>query len=302
MAAVGGAASVAATAVIWQLGGSGVGVSDRTGAARTQTASPVGRGGVVTFAADACLAFAPVTPWNGRTVFLDPGHGGPDTGVLASAPGVAASEKQLTVAIARQTLPLLRSRGFRVVVSRSADSMVARLRPRDVRGRLLTAAAVKRDMIARTTCANAADADVLVAIHVNSFVDTAVSGTETLYNPNRSFSARSRRLATLLQRSIVGSLARAGWSTVDRGVFTDAAAGGIPLTRQAAAYDQLMELGPADPPWFRSPSLMPGVVVEPLFLTHPGEARLALTARGRRTIGRGIVRGLELYFAAKRRA
>lgn len=297
-AAAAAAAGLAAVAVWGLLETPDAGGRDGAGGTRTQTSLPVGRGSAAAdFAAGACRAFASVTPWNGRTVFLDPGHGGRDTGVLSSAAGVPASESELTLAIARQTLSSLRSLGFRVVISRSDASMVARPRPSDVRGRLLTAAAVKRDMVARTVCANAAKADVLVAVHLNSFSDPAVHGAETFYNANRSFSARSRRLAVLLQRSIVGSLVRAGWDTVDRGASTDEAAGGSALTTQAAAYDQLLELGPAAPPWFRNPSLMPGAVVEPLFLTNPAEARRALTAAGRRAIARGIARGLESYFA-----
>jgi N-acetylmuramoyl-L-alanine amidase len=293
------AAALVAAGVAWSLERADAESYDRASAARPPTSWAVGRGSAVAFAAGACRAFAPAARWNGRTVFLDPGHGGPDSGAVTSAPGVRVAEKELTLAIVQPALTLLRRRGFRVVMSRSGDSLVARRRPEDLRGKLLTADAVRRDIVARTTCANAADADALVAIHLNSFSDPGVHGAQTFYNANRPFSPRSRRLASLLQQSVVRSLRRSGWDTVDRGVTTDAAAGGVPLTREAAAYDQLMELGPAAPPWFRDPSLMPGAVVEPLFLTNPDEARLVLTQGGRRTLARGIVRGLELYLAPR---
>lgn len=291
-------ASAAVAAAIRLTGADGGGAGAVPAGA--QGSRPVGRGGPVAFAAGACRAFAPLARANGRTVFLDPGHGGPDSGVLASAAGVPASEARLTLAIARRASALLRRAGFRVVLSRTGDSMAALLRRGDVRGRLLTAAAVRRDVIARTTCANAASADVLVAVHLNSFADPAVHGAETFYNPNRPFSGRSRALATLLQRATVRSLVRAGWDTSDRGVSTDEAAGGTALTAEAAAYGQLLELGPADPPWFRYPSAMPGAVVEPLFLTNPDEARRVLTPAGQGAVASGIVRGLAAYFAPAR--
>src|SRR5580765_3041252 len=47
--------------------------------------------------AGACLSFAPGGPPNGRTVFLDPGHGGLDPGVVAFVAGKQVLEKDLTL-------------------------------------------------------------------------------------------------------------------------------------------------------------------------------------------------------------
>lgn len=289
---------VATTLIARELGGSGKAVG--AAVSRGSAGAFVGRRGPIAFAAGACVGFAPVGRWNGRTVFLDPGHGGRDPGAVAFVSGRPVSEKSLTLALGRRALEPLRRRGYRVVLSRVDGSSVARLRPADVQGRLLTPTGIRRDIEARNLCANAVGADVLVAIHLNSFADPGVGGTETIYNRNRPFRGRSLRLATLLQRAVSKALARAGWGVSDRGVFTDRAAGGTPLTRQAAAYGQLLELGPADPPWFRYPSLMPGVVVEPLFLTDPVEARLALSPRVQLAIAQGLVNGIASYFTATR--
>ena len=230
---------------------------------------------------------------NGRTVFLDAGHGGPDSGATA---GSAFAEKNLVLAIATETASVLRDRGYRVVLSRTTDSTATRLRRGDRSGRRLTAAAVKRDLVARNRCANAGAADVAVSVHLNSFDDSTVGGTETVYNANRAYSARNRRLATLLQTSMLASLGASGLASDDRGVRTDAGAGGAALTREAAAYGQLLLLGPAAPPWFTSPTRMPAVVVEPLFVTNPVEVRFAASAAGRDALARGVAAGLDAYF------
>lgn len=260
----------------------------------------VGRGGDIEFTSDACRAFDPSGRWNGSTVFLDPGHGGVDPGAVPRHDVTADTEKVFTNAIVQETLPLLRDAGYRVVLSRTGDSSVARLRPGDLRGGSLTIPAARREIFARINCANTSGADVLVSVHLNANADASAAGAETLYNTNRDFSARSRTLADRLHDAIVVSMRESGWPIRDRGVTVDGTGDGEPHTREAAAYGQLLQLGPAAPPWFTSPSRMPGAVIEPLFLTNPGEARRVTTTAGRAAIARGIVEGLEAYFTASR--
>lgn len=295
---VGVCALAAAALPLYALLGSS-GSRDRAAGAGASS-SLVRPAGPIALTSKACTAFAPAGRRNGKTVFLDPGHGGLDTGAIATAAGTHVAEKRVALALALRTLALLRQRGFRVVLARVDDSPVAKLRPGDVSNRLLTAEALHRDVSARNLCANAAKAQVLVGIHLNSFDDPSVSGTETIYNANRSFSARSRRLATFLQRALHSALTRVGSSASDRGVSTDSSAGGAPLTSEAAAYGQLLELGPAKPPWFRYPTRMPGALVEPLFLTNPQDARLALSQAGQAAIAGALVRGIVRFLKPPR--
>ena len=260
----------------------------------------VGHGGDVEYTSEACRAFAPYGRWNGSTVFLNPGHGGPDPGAVPRHGVTADTEKVFTNAIVQETLPLFRDAGFRVVLSRTGDSSVARIRPGDLRGGSLTVPAARREIFARTNCANAANADVLVSVHLNANADQSAAGAETLYNTNRDFSARSRTLALRLHDAIVANMRDSGWQIRDRGVTTDGTGRGEPHTREPSAYGQLLELGPAAPPWFTQPSRMPGVVIEPLFLTNPDEARRVMTAAGRTAIARGIFDGVQSYFASSR--
>lgn len=264
-------------------------------AAGAGSADPVGRGGPIPFRRDACLAFAPTGRPNGATVFLDPGHGGTDPGAIARADGRIVTEKQVTLAIARRALPLLRRDGYRVVMSRTGDTTVARLRAGDVHGRVMTPAGAQREIEARNLCADAARATVLVALHMNAFSQPSARGAEAFYCPSRPFAARSRRLAAAVQHAVVTQLRRAGMSPENRGVLPDRAGGGTALTPQTADYHHLIELGPADRPWLPDPSRMPGVLLEPAFLSNPGDAAFLVSARGQRALAHALVAGLDTY-------
>jgi N-acetylmuramoyl-L-alanine amidase len=181
-------------------------------------------------------------------------------------------------------------------MSRVGDSTVASFGAANLHQGLLSPGAAQREIEARNLCANAAHADVLVGLHMNSFIDPSASGAETIYCPGRPFAVRNRRLADLIQRATVAAMRRSGMATVDRGVLPDRDAGGAPFTPQTANYHHLIQLGPAEPPWLPYPSQMPGVVVEPAFLSNPGEASFVLSARGQEVLARAVVEALYSYF------
>jgi N-acetylmuramoyl-L-alanine amidase len=180
-------------------------------------------------------------------------------------------------------------------MSRVRDVTVAQVRPPDLHQSMLTPAAAQREIEARNLCANAARADLLVAVHMNAFGDPSATGAETVFAQGRRFSASSRRLAGLVQRSMLVALRVAGLAAFDRRVLPDSAAGGEALTPQTANYHHLIELGPAYPPWLPYPSRMPGVVVEPLFLTNPAAAAFALSRRGQLVLARALVAALDAW-------
>jgi len=240
----------------------------------------------------ACMSLAPTAPGAGKTVFIDPGHGGLDPGVVGVAGGRQVLEKEVTLAVATRLTSLLRADGYRVVLSRTADSSVAKLSASDSVAGAMTGSAVHRDLVARTLCANAGAASVLVSIHFDAFDDPSVGGTETFYNSVRPFAADNKRLAKDLQSSAVAAL-----GTSDRGVWTDDELVAPTLTVSGSLYGHLIELGPSAAGWVDSPSQMPGALIEPMFLTNAAEARLASEPAGQQKVAVALRAGLQKYFS-----
>jgi N-acetylmuramoyl-L-alanine amidase len=248
------------------------------------------------FTDGACIAYDPTSGNRHKTVFLDPGHGGPDPGAGGTAPnGSLIEEKTYTLIEAQDMLPLLRHDGYRVVLSRTSDEPVASLQPGDLSGGLYTAQGEHRDIAARVDCANAAGANVLLSIHFDAYNDPNVGGVETIYDPSRPFSAQNLRFAQDVQSAVLAGFAAKGWQVPDRSVQADTDAGTPALTSQGAAYGHLLILGPASPGWFEHPSQMPGALCEPLFLTDLGEAAVIVTADGQQVLARSFVSAIERY-------
>ena len=90
-----------------------------------------------------------------RTIVLDPGHGGKDHGTA----GKSVLEKDLAMRIARKTALMLKSCGFRVVMTRNSD--------------------VKIPLAERPAIAKRYGGDLFVSIHLNAAADRRVNGVET---------------------------------------------------------------------------------------------------------------------------
>jgi N-acetylmuramoyl-L-alanine amidase len=96
-------------------------------------------------------AAAPRAPSNfsRRTVVIDAGHGGPDTGMRGQVVGgVVLTEKDVTLDVARSLRDALTARGVDVVMTRTRDTLVA--------------------LADRGRIANARRGDLFVSVHVNA--------------------------------------------------------------------------------------------------------------------------------------
>ena len=98
-------------------------------------------------------------------------------------------------------------------------------------------------------------------------------------------------MAVDLQSALV-----AGLGVSDRGVWSDDTLNAPSLTSQGHDYGYLIELGPRSAGWVDNPSRMPGALVEPLFLTNPAEAQMAIDPAGQQRIAQALATGLEKYF------
>ncbi len=100
----------------------------------------------------------------GRTICIDPGHGGSDPGAVSRAHSV--TEKQVTLDISLRLATILRAEGWNVVMTRSVDRDVSYAGSSD-----------KEELGARAGVANEQSADLFVSIHCNSSANSGVGGT-----------------------------------------------------------------------------------------------------------------------------
>lgn len=234
------------------------------------------------------------------TVFIDAGHGSPDPGGSGvTAAGKTVYEKDLTLATARRLSDLLRTDGYTIVLSRTQDGPVARIASADLSRGAYTASGNHRDLEARVNCANGAHAQLLLSLHFNAFDDSSVGGAQTFYDDARSFAEQNRRLAGLVQNGMVAQLAAAGWQVSDRGATVDSGDIGEAISQAGADYGHLFELGPAQPGYLERPSGMPGVLLEPLFLSNSREATIAASPAGQDAIARGVAIAVEQFAAGR---
>ena len=93
-----------------------------------------------------------------RTVVIDPGHGGTETGAIGPS---GIQEKELTLTLARDLEARLEQAGIRVILTRNEDANV----PHDN----------------RTAIANQNKADLFISIHLNSSLGSGAYGAETYF-------------------------------------------------------------------------------------------------------------------------
>lgn len=114
-----------------------------------------------------------------RTIVIDPGHGGSETGAIGPS-GIA--EKELTLTLARDLAGRLQQRlPVRVILTRSDDSSL----PLDT----------------RPAIANQNKADLFISLHLNSSLGTGARGAETYFLSPQASDARAARSAEAENRA-----------------------------------------------------------------------------------------------------
>jgi N-acetylmuramoyl-L-alanine amidase len=221
-----------------------------------------------------------------RRVVIDPGHGGHDTGAIGKQ---GTREKDVTLAISQKLAAELRERGLEVILTREDDRYLK--------------------LEARAELANEARGDLFISIHCNSAASRKLRGVET-YTLNISsdrYSIRlaarenassekaisdlqfiladlatkantgeSSRLATQVQKSLVGQLSREYTGIKDLG------------TKEALFY---VLLGVK----------MPAILVETSFLSHAEEEERLASEEYQDEVARAIAQGVEDFLGDRHR-
>jgi N-acetylmuramoyl-L-alanine amidase len=176
---------------------------------------------------------------------------------------------------------------------------VTKLTAADVDGRLLTTTGVHNDVAARDVCANEAHANLLIGIYFDAG-SASNAGSVTGYDAARPFAADNLRIARLVQDDVLTAMNRQGWGIPSEGVQSDTQLGSS-IGSAAVTYGHLLLLGPASAGFFSTPSLMPGALIEPLFITDPFEGSIAAGRHGQQVIAEGLAQAVEQYFPERRR-
>ncbi|HEY8449129.1 MAG TPA: N-acetylmuramoyl-L-alanine amidase [Bacillota bacterium] len=128
---------------------------------------------------------------NGRTIVIDPGHGGPDPGSMAAS---GLLEKDVVLDIGLRLRDLLQAAGAKVVMTREDDSDISGLPNASLRERWRAAHRKRLEI------AEASNADAVISIHANAVPSPRWFGAQTFYSPNGG--EASRRLAEHIQREL----------------------------------------------------------------------------------------------------
>lgn len=133
-------------------------------------------------------------PLSGKTIVIDPGHGGVDGGAEGKD---STNEKEIALAVSKKLRDYLQQSGALVYMTRETDTDLAdentkglsRRKSEDIRNRLKYIHDKK--------------ADFFVTIHLNAIPSTRWSGAQTFYYPRFD---ESKHLAKMIQAEIIRNM------------------------------------------------------------------------------------------------
>ncbi|OZU87288.1 N-acetylmuramoyl-L-alanine amidase CwlD [Virgibacillus indicus] len=162
-------------------------------------------------------------PLSGKTIVIDPGHGGPDGGAVGKD---NTEEKGISLTVAKKLQSYLQQSGALVYLTREEDKDLAaddttglsRRKAEDIRNRM--------EFI------HDKNADFFITVHLNALPSTKWSGAQTFYYPKFD---ESRYLAKMVQAEIIRNLENTTRSPL--------AINGMYLLKHAEIPGALVEIG-----------------------------------------------------------
>lgn len=220
-----------------------------------------------------------------KIIVIDPGHGGKDPGAIGYR---GYREKVVVLQIARKLNDILKSRGYKVYMTRSNDRFI---RLRD-----------------RTKYANRKKADLFISIHANAVSKKQAKqayGIEC-YFLDKSRSSRAKKVAAQENSADMGEMDYYGkqsfLSTLSSHNIVASNKLAIDLQRGVLgslrkSYKDVKDAGVRPAPfWVLVGAQMPSVLVEVGFITHPKEAKQLVNSKYQREMAYGLANGIERYF------
>lgn len=152
---------------------------------------------------------------SGKTIVLDPGHGGGNPGAVGAS---GVTESSVNLAVALKVKKLLEDNGAKVVMTRSTDRYVA-----------APGSSLGQELQERLNIAEANKADIFVSLHSNSNQNSSIQGAMTFYHANSA-----KPLAENIQNSLISST-----GAVNKGIETAT----FYVLRNASMPSVLVEMG-----------------------------------------------------------
>jgi N-acetylmuramoyl-L-alanine amidase len=219
-----------------------------------------------------------------RTIVLDPGHGGDDTG--AKGPS-GTLEKDVALSVARKLrAAIVSSLGYQVFLTRDKDEDV----PLDERAAI----------------ANNYKADVFVSIHANASRSHGANGSEVYFLSYQASDEESRRVAMTEGNTPLpagaepapggGDLALILWDMAQAEHLEESSVLASRLQEELAAMTGAPTRGVKQAP-FRVlvGAAMPAALVEIAFISNPDEEKLLAADAFQTRVAAAILKGLSRY-------
>ncbi|MCI6988788.1 MAG: N-acetylmuramoyl-L-alanine amidase [Campylobacter sp.] len=224
------------------------------------------------------------SPLRNKTIVIDPGHGGKDPGAV----GNGLKEKNLVLQIGLKLGNELKKRGYKVHYTRSTDKFI--------------------ELRDRTKFANNKKADMFISIHMNAAPNKAkaksFSGFETFFlSPARS--ERSKNAAALENKGSMEEMNYFSKQTflnfLNREKIIASNKLAIDIQRytldNVSKKHKIKDGGVREAPfWVLVGALMPAVLIEAGYITHPTEGKNLANKDYQNAFVIGVANGIDAYF------
>ena len=122
----------------------------------------------------------------GKTVYIDPGHGGRDPGTIYKD----IKESDINLEIANELKKELEKQGAKIYLTRIGDYDLSKIDTKNHK---------KSDLLERAKIINESECDIYISIHLNSDTTETWSGAQTFYTNNNK---QNKILATIIQNKL----------------------------------------------------------------------------------------------------